>query len=233
MMAVALVVATSLLLTTRAQSQPNPVPSAGCGQFSSGSGTFTIAHGGYTRTYIVYQPANYEQSTPIPFVFAFHGYTNTAQGMKNAWDGDASADEKNYLSVYVQSTNGANRNSWNDIGCAGSPGPQGPTCNYSTVRDVPIPNDCPRDEGPENGDGYCNWCNCDADDVGFIDYLAGTHFLHIEYQMSCFDCSGIIEQNYCIDVSREYALGFSQGGMMAHTVGCQLNGRFAAIAPCL
>ena len=154
-------------------------------------------------------------NTPIPFVFNFHGYTGTAQGMRNFWYGDSNADAMNYLNVYVESTTGANRNSWNDIGCAGSPGPAGPTCNYGTVSDVPIPSSCPRDQGPGANDGYCNWCNCEADDVAFIEYLAG-----------------IIEQNYCIDVSREYALGYSQGGMMTHTVGCQLNGRFAAIAPC-
>lgn len=80
---------------------------------------------------------------------------------------------------------------WNDIGCSGSPGPEGctgngcntPTCNPSAVRSVYVPPECADTQG-------CNWCNCNVDDVGFIDFLAG-----------------VIEQTYCIDTTREYALG--------------------------
>eukprot|EP01084_Bolivina_argentea_P070797 128741_1 len=211
-----------LLYCINSQSQPNPTPSAGCGVQSAGSGTFQAQYGGYNRLWIVYQPVNYNINTAIPLVFAFHGYTGTAQGMKNGFNGDKDADEQNYLMVYVQSTSGANRNSWNDIGCSLSPGPNGcsgngcnqPTCNYATVQDVPIPSNCPPDQGPNNNDGYCNWCNCNVDDLDWINELAIR-----------------IENNYCIDMSREYALGYSQGGMMAHRVGCNLNHRFAAIAP--
>ena len=41
----------------------------------------------------------------------------------------------------------------------------------------------------------------------------------------------MMEEEYCIDMSREYILGFSQGGMMTHTVACQLADRFASAAP--
>jgi poly(3-hydroxybutyrate) depolymerase len=40
-----------------------------------------------------------------------------------------------------------------------------------------------------------------------------------------------IETMFCVDTSREYVIGFSNGGMMAEYMGCQANDRFAAIAP--
>merc|ERR1719461_2560481 len=56
--------------------------------------------------------------------------------------------------------------------------------------------------------------NCMADDVGFIDTLLDE-----------------LEDTYCIDRSRVYATGFSNGGMMTQRLGCELNHRLAAIAP--
>ena len=92
--------------------------------------------------------------------------------MKGWWYGDSSSDAHNYLSVYVQSTMSGGIRSWNDIGCSGSPGPEGPTCNYSSVWSVDVPDSCALDQGSGANDGYCNWCNCEVNDVEFIDYLA-------------------------------------------------------------
>ena len=39
-----------------------------------------------------------------------------------------------------------------------------------------------------------------------------------------------LEASYSIDSRRVYAIGLSNGGMMAHLVGCRLSDRFAAIA---
>ena len=198
----------------------SPVASPGCGTTppaNNGDTTsFELLYDSIIRIYVVHQPINYNLNQPLPLIFAFHGYTGTAQGMANGFNMDSSSDDNNYLSVYVQSTTFQNPtnpnqgiNSWNDIGCSSSPGPDGPTCNPLTVQSVPIPLGCEDTDGNE-----CNWCNCYANDVGFIDYLA-------QY----------LENVYCIDMSREYALGYSQGGMMAQRVGCELNSRFAAIAP--
>jgi polyhydroxybutyrate depolymerase len=40
-----------------------------------------------------------------------------------------------------------------------------------------------------------------------------------------------LSQDYCVDVRRVYATGFSSGGMLASRLGCQLGTRFAAVAP--
>ena len=41
----------------------------------------TLAVAGKTRTYLVYLPANASATTPLPFVYVFHGYTQSGQEM--------------------------------------------------------------------------------------------------------------------------------------------------------
>lgn len=53
-----------------------------------------------------------------------------------------------------------------------------------------------------------------VDDVGFVDALIDE-----------------LEATYCIDASRIYATGMSNGGFMSHRLGCDLSDRIAAIAP--
>ena len=65
----------------------------------------------------------------------------------------------------------------------------GPICDPDTVWAEPRPDECADSDG-----NLCNWCNCLVDDVAAIDALAA-----------------MIEEDYCIDVSREYITGFSQG----------------------
>jgi polyhydroxybutyrate depolymerase len=40
-----------------------------------------------------------------------------------------------------------------------------------------------------------------------------------------------LENTLCIDLDRVYATGMSNGGMLAHRLGCAMSDRFAAIAP--
>lgn len=40
-----------------------------------------------------------------------------------------------------------------------------------------------------------------------------------------------IEAELCIDITRVYATGFSNGGFMSYRIGCELSDRFSAIAP--
>jgi polyhydroxybutyrate depolymerase len=45
------------------------------------------------------------------------------------------------------------------------------------------------------------------------------------------DLLSLIESEYCIDPSRVFATGFSNGGFMSHLLGCEMADTFAAIAP--
>merc|ERR1719384_217079 len=131
------------------------------------------------------------------------------------------ADANNYIAVYPQSTNlgvigsievdgqqiEGMHTSWNAV--SASPSPDGPTCTGN--RDPNLTKLLP----PECRDVFdCNIFNCMADDLGFIETLLDE-----------------LEDTYCIDRSRIYATGFSNGGMMTQRLGCELNHRLAAIAP--
>ena len=37
--------------------------------------------------------------------------------------------------------------------------------------------------------------------------------------------------NYCVDQARVFSVGFSYGGIMSHTIACQMSDTFRAIAP--
>ena len=117
-----------------------------------------------------------------------------------------------------------------------SPGPAGPICNNfekTKVESVPVPDGC------VNGDGYrCNWCNCHVVCLpfSFSIIITGkkTRNAFVEKQDDTVTIELLakyMEDHYCIDMSREYVAGFSQGGMMTHTVACEMADRFAAAAP--
>merc|ERR1712048_24903 len=126
-----------------------------------------------------------------------------------------------YIAVYPQSTNlgvigsvevdgqqiEGMHTSWNAM--SASPSPDGPTCTGNRDPNLTklLPSEC-RDAFD------CNIFNCAADDVGFIDTLLDE-----------------LEASYCIDRSRIYMTGFSNGGFMTQRMGCELNHRLAAIAP--
>merc|ERR1712048_935361 len=98
---------------------------------------------------------------------------------------------------------------WNDLSFSGSPSSDGPTCAQpaeSTFLDL-VPSECRDIFG-------CNIASCVVDDIGFIDALLDE-----------------LEATYCIDRSRIYVTGYSNGGMMTQRLGCELNHRLAAIAP--
>jgi polyhydroxybutyrate depolymerase len=42
---------------------------------------------------------------------------------------------------------------------------------------------------------------------------------------------GWLNSNYCVDQARIFSAGFSYGGIMSHTIGCQMSDVFRAIAP--
>jgi polyhydroxybutyrate depolymerase len=52
------------------------------------------------------------------------------------------------------------------------------------------------------------------DDVGFVSALLDS-----------------LETSFCVDDTRVYATGLSNGGFLSHRLGCELSGRIAAIAP--
>merc|ERR1719461_653585 len=183
-----------------------------------------LEHNGIERSYIVHLPPSYNHASDggHPVILNLHGSVMTAfQRMEQSLMNDH-ADANDYIAVYPQGTSLGDYAvefqgqqyiqpfaTWNDLSTSGSPSPNGPTCS----RPAPIaaldlvPAECRDIFG-------CNAVNCMADDVGFIDTFLDE-----------------LEATYCIDRSRIYMTGFSNGGFMTQRMGCELNHRLAAIAP--
>jgi polyhydroxybutyrate depolymerase len=64
---------------------------------------------GQNRSYIVYTPASYNPSTPVPLVFVLHGFTQSGQSIMNVSAFNSVADTANFIIVYP---NGIS-NAWN------------------------------------------------------------------------------------------------------------------------
>ena len=65
----------------------------------------TILHNNLTREYILYVPASYEEGTPAPLVFNFHGYTSNALQQMFYGDFRPIADTAGFVVVHPQGTN--------------------------------------------------------------------------------------------------------------------------------
>ena len=69
-------------------------------------------------------------------------------------------------------------------------------------------------QGLDNNRGGAGWPNKDGQDVAFTKAM---------YEK--------LSSNYCIDEERVFSIGFSYGGIMSNTVGCEMGDVFRAIAP--
>jgi len=64
----------------------------------------SMLHDGVTREYIVYVPAIYDGSTPVPLLFNFHGYGMSANNQMSYGNMRAVADTAGFILVYPQGT---------------------------------------------------------------------------------------------------------------------------------
>ena len=62
----------------------------------------SLLHNGQIREYIVYVPAIYDGSTPVPIMFNFHGYRGRASWHMGSTDMQAVADTAGFILVYPQ-----------------------------------------------------------------------------------------------------------------------------------
>lgn len=69
-------------------------------------------------------------------------------------------------------------------------------------------------QGLNPNDAGAGWPNTNGQDVAFAQAMVAW-----------------VEAHYCVDTSRLFSVGFSYGGIMSNTVGCQMGNVFRAIAP--
>jgi polyhydroxybutyrate depolymerase len=139
-----------------------------------GDTTLNLTSGGLARDALVHVPPSYDATTGTMLILNFHGYTSNAPEEEFLTDMNATADARNFITVYPDGV----MSSFNAGACCG-----------------------------------VAWNNS-VDDIQFTkDLLAN------------------LESQYCIDPTHIFATGMSNGGFMAHRLGCQMADVFAAIAP--
>jgi len=171
---------------------------------------WTLSHDGVEREYFVHVPP--DSGGALPVVVAVHGYTSTATGFAYVHGLLQHADAHGYLLVLPQGSHfvaGEGQDawrvtSWNDLASNQPPRDAGAHCQDEHVQ-YPRPPEC-------REFNRCAWTSC-YDDVGFVDKLLDE-----------------VSADYATDAGRYYLLGVSNGAMMALRLGCNLSGRFAAVA---
>lgn len=203
----------------RASSGCGSTPPATPGTTTTLSGTFD----GVKRTWRVYVPSSYSSDTAVPLVVSTHG-----------WGGSGKQDESgsgltttggNYIAVfpdgYADNSNFGSWGSWNCVGSTLSPGPDGQTCTSSAdPKNTYCYQSC---NGCKGADG-CDWTTC-------IDDITSTGIGATDVNGFIPQLYDYMEENFCIDTTREYHSGFSNGGMFTYQAGASMSSRLAAIAP--
>lgn len=176
----------------------------GCGAHDAVEGVHTFRHASTDRHYRLQLPQGYDGSHRMPLILAFHGWG----GDENEFLDDAHVrDDSRRRGYVVVAPRGLGsgapdqaRNSWTFRGSAsgivGSK-PAEPICDTSTTPDYRYAS-C-RARVAEN---TCSWTQCQDDDVAFVASLIAH-----------------LKETLCIDPTRIYATGGSNGGMFTWELG--------------
>eukprot|EP00039_Didymoeca_costata_P025105 m.12355 g.12355 ORF g.12355 m.12355 type:complete len:359 (+) comp4638_c0_seq1:402-1478(+) len=163
------------------------------------------------RSYRLHVPATYKATTPSAVIFSFHGWGSSSSFHEQYMGFTKISDDNGVLMVYpegrsdYQIEENAGWQSWNTVGSTTTLGEE---CTPSTTGFCYL--SCKK---RSQGCGRCDWTTCARDTV-FTESILNS-----------------LEALYCVDKTRIYATGFSNGGIMAYHVGRELNSRFAAVVP--
>jgi len=205
------------------------VKSSGCGKTSpyktGKTQTVTAKYVGITWTYLIYVPKSYNKNTPMPVILQHPGWGMDAKSEERGAGITDYADSKGFISVTPQGMNdnpnyGGPWYSWNAAGTTQSPGPGGATCTSAAN----YPSYCYTSCKPCTDKPQCDWTTCDEEVTP-----TGTGRTNVGgFIPSLYDT---LESQLCIDTTREFAAGESNGGIMTYQLGVDLDSRLAAIAP--
>ena len=171
-------------------------------------------------------PPGYDNSEPVPLVVSTHGWGGSgSQDEKSSGLTTVSGDGGNFIAAfpdgYADNSNFGFWGSWNVVGSTQSPGSQGQIC---TPTADPSNTDCYEScNGCKGADG-CDWTTClnDVTATG-IGTKGVDGFLPSLYDQ--------LEETLCVDTTREYHTGMSNGAMATYQMGASMSSRLAAIAP--
>jgi len=177
-------------------------PSPGCGK-TLASGKYQMTDQNVIRAYRVFVPSSYRPSTAYPLVMVFHGWG----GNENEFLGDKNvttlADQRGYIVVAPRGLGSAspdsNPNSWSFRGSTtglSETSEGGAICDPAHTPNFTYPS-C-----KNIARNTCSWTQCQADDVAFALTLVSD-----------------IESRVCVDTTRVFASGGSNGGMFTWELG--------------
>ncbi|MFC1695102.1 alpha/beta hydrolase family esterase [Pseudomonadota bacterium] len=186
----------------------------GCDNSTLSSGTYTMQHGGLTRTYRVHVPRGYKSSMPTPLVTIFHGWGGNEDEFLRNRTVRSEADKRGYILVAPRGLgSGAPDDSYNSWSFSGSTtglaGDEGAICGDGTP-------DYSYDSCTGTAENTCSWTHCQDDDVAFAVALVEE-----------------IKAELCVDPNNVFATGGSNGGMFTWELGQNKTSAdtFRAIAP--
>lgn len=203
-----------------------PAPaSKGCGKSPPSTGKKSFTNQRSQRDYWVHVPKDYDSSKPTPVVVMFHGwgYSGKEWTQGAGWGAQSmapTADSNNFIIVAPTGLQdgtgkltgncdeGAGYCSWDSTG-GGRPGPEGMTCNPK----VQTGEYCYNQTCWGGCKDICSWTACN-DDATMVHALLDK-----------------IESELCVDTSRVYVGGESNGGLMTWQMGMDSRAsRFAALS---
>ena len=76
----------------------------------------TMIYDGETREYLIYIPESYDSNTPLPVLFAFHGWGGYASNFVNTANFRELADNQDFIAVYPQGLVCDGGTAWNSNG---------------------------------------------------------------------------------------------------------------------
>lgn len=159
------------------------------------------------RSFYIQVPKNPGRAAPL--LIALHAQGFTADSYANAHDFGTFGEALGFISIFPQGEDdalpgGADLGTGWNVGTAGD--------NQTCIGDE-VMADCYQSCWEQNQCGRCNWSGC-YDERLFI-----------------FSIIEAVSLVLCIDHSRVYVTGESNGGMLAHYLVQSLPGTFAAVAP--
>lgn len=204
-----------------------PHPSSGCGQkspYSVGrSVTVAASYEGHPVRFLLRLPQDYNGVKPLPLVHDHGGWSDSAENAARESGLQLYVDA---LQLILVTPEGSDDNehlkgmySWNCIGSSQSPGVAGATCTPAGGTAEYCYASC----GDCSSWPQCDWTTC-------LNQVTptGTGKSHVDgWLPALYDT---LETLLCVDTTREFATGFSNGGMMAYQLGVALSSRLAAIA---
>lgn len=203
--------------------------SSGCGKSSpytqGKTQVATATYGGNKYTYRIYVPKAYSTNTPMPVILQHPGWGVSAKSEETGSGVALYAESLGFIAVFPQGADdNTNRGgpwySWNAVGSTQSPGQAGATCTNAAGTASYCYTSCsPCYDSPQ-----CDWTTCynEVTPTG-TGYTSVTGYIPLLYDT--------LESELCIDTTREYASGESNGGMMTYQLAVDMPTRLAAISP--